>query len=83
MLIDVKVIPRASKNFIKDDGTRLKAYVTAPADKGRANQAVLELLSEYFQVRKSDIKIIRGEFSSLKTLEIQTAHACPLNPRKM
>jgi len=71
MHIHVKVIPRASRNLVKTDGTRLKVYVTAPADKGKANQALIELLAEYFGVRQSAIEIIKGKTSSLKTLEVQ------------
>ena len=70
MQISVKVIPRASRNYVKTEETRLKVYVTAPADKGKANQVVIGLLSEYFQVSKNNIHIVKGERAQLKIIEV-------------
>ena len=44
--------------------------VKAPPKEGRANQEVIELLSEYFHVSKSRIKIIKGHKSKNKIMEI-------------
>lgn len=70
MLIDIKVITNAKKNSIKEESGVTKVYITALPVKGRANKALIKFLSEHFRVKKSDIRIIRGEKSNRKTLEI-------------
>lgn len=54
-----------------DDGRRvLKATVTAPADAGRANEALLRLLSRSWRVPRRDFSIIVGSTSRDKTVRI-------------
>ncbi|HBR69778.1 MAG TPA: hypothetical protein DEA55_10430 [Rhodospirillaceae bacterium] len=73
----VKLSPKASRNEVKGwsqgpDGKRiLKASVTAVPEKGKANAALIDLLSARFGVPKSRISIVRGETDKLKTVEIQ------------
>jgi uncharacterized protein (TIGR00251 family) len=52
---------------------RLKVYLTAPAIEGRANEALIKILSAHFQVRKGDIRIVRGEKGRDKIVEIGVA----------
>ena len=47
----------------------LKA-LPAPAREGKANQALIELLSESFSVPKTSIKILLGKTSKKKLVEI-------------
>ncbi|MDP2939203.1 MAG: DUF167 domain-containing protein [Candidatus Omnitrophota bacterium] len=70
MIINLRVIPNAKRNLIKEEGARLKVYLNAPAKKGLANKQLLELLSERFQVGKNRIHIIKGEKSREKIVEI-------------
>ncbi|MCK5215934.1 MAG: YggU family protein [Candidatus Omnitrophica bacterium] len=70
MVIDVKVIPGAKKNIVKNEGKGLKVYVTAPADDGKANKAVVVILAEYFAVKKRDVAILKGLKSRHKTIKI-------------
>lgn len=70
MLLNVKVITNAKRNNIKEEAGVTKVYITAPPVKGRANKALLKFLSEHFNVRKGSIRIVRGEKSNYKTLEI-------------
>lgn len=70
MKLDVKVVPKASRNAVKEEGGRFKVYVTAPPEKGKANAAVLELLSRYFGVKKQKVVLLKGETSPFKTIEI-------------
>jgi uncharacterized protein (TIGR00251 family) len=49
----------------------LQARVTAPPDKGKANEALVSLLAKAFGVPKSHVAIVSGETSRLKILEIQ------------
>jgi len=45
--------------------------VRAPAREGKANQALIELLAHYFSVPKSSVRIIRGQTSRRKLVEIE------------
>ncbi len=51
------------------DGT-LKVKLTAPPVDGAANEALIELLAEYFDTSKQKIKIVRGMTSKNKIVEI-------------
>ncbi len=72
IVISVKVIPNAHKNEIVgwEDG-RLKMRVTAVPEKGRANEAVEELVAKLFKVSKSSVSVIKGHTSREKTVEIR------------
>jgi len=71
MIVTIKVIPNAKKNEVSEEGeNRLRIRTTAPALGGRANKALIELLAEFFKVKKSSIRIIRGEKSREKVVEI-------------
>ena len=71
MIIYVKVIPRSSKNeiVVQSDGV-YKICITAPPVDGEANKKIIELLSDYFDVAKSKIVIVRGESSRNKVVEV-------------
>ena len=69
MKLLVKVIPNAEKNEIKDfKGGILYVKISAPPVKGKANKELLKFLKRKFEVK--DIKIVSGEKSRLKTLDI-------------
>ena len=68
--INVRVIPRARQNKITVEDEKLRVHITvAPVD-GAANDAVIRALAKYFDVSKSQIKIIRGETSRNKVVEL-------------
>ena len=69
--INLRVIPRARQNKITTDadGT-LRVHITAAPVDGAANDAVIRALAEYFHVPKSQIKIVRGETSRNKIVEL-------------
>ena len=69
--INVRVIPRAKQNKITtDDDGRLRVHITAAPVDGAANDAVIRALADYFDVPKSQIKIIRGATSRNKVVEL-------------
>jgi uncharacterized protein (TIGR00251 family) len=71
MKFNVKVIPNAKRNDVSMEGEKLKIRVTAPAVDNKANKAVIEVLSEFFKMKKRDIKIISGEKNREKVIEIE------------
>lgn len=69
--IAVKVTPKASRNRIDPDSDPIRVYVTAPADKGRANAAVQKLLAKSMGVAKSRLHLLRGDTSRDKLFELR------------
>ena len=57
---NIRVTPHAKQNKVVESGGALRVYTTIAPENGRANGTVIELLSEYLDVPKSRIKIIRG-----------------------
>lgn len=74
VLIPVKAVPGASRTEIVGewDG-RLKIVVAAPPEKGKANQAIANLLAERLGVRRRDVSVVRGHTTPLKTIRIEGA----------
>jgi len=66
----VRVTPHAKQNKVVESDGVLRVYTTTAPEKGRANGAVIELLSEYFNVPKSRIKILNGLTFREKTITI-------------
>ncbi len=69
-LLQVRVIPNAKKSRILGERGRLKVYRTAPAIEGKANKALVEVLADHFGVRKSEVRIVKGEKGRDKVVEI-------------
>jgi uncharacterized protein (TIGR00251 family) len=69
--LSLKVAPKASRNAVTGwMGEVLKVSVTTAPEKGKANQAVIELLAEVLHLPKSAVRIVRGETSTSKLAEI-------------
>lgn len=71
MILTVKVIARASRCEVlpQADGT-YKVKLTRPALEGKANEQLREALSEHFHLPKAQVRILSGEHSSRKQIEI-------------
>ena len=68
----VVVKPQAKKAAVKKiSDAEYAVSVHAPAREGKANQAVIELLADYFKVPKSALRIVRGETAKRKVMEIR------------
>ena len=71
MKISVRVKPGSKKEGVERvDDTNYIAHVKAPPVEGKANDALVSLLSDYFGVPKSHIQIIKGTTSKYKLVEI-------------
>jgi len=70
MKIDIKVVPGAKKDLIKEENGQIKVYLTAPAVDGKANKGLISALSDHFGVKKRQLTIIKGLKSRQKTVNI-------------
>ena len=71
MRIRVRVVPRAKKSGIEPlpDGS-LRVRVSAPAEGGRANEAVIDALADHFHVPKRAVTIRQGLTTRSKLVDI-------------
>jgi uncharacterized protein (TIGR00251 family) len=67
-LIEVKVIPNANKTELMKTQSGFRARIRcAPVD-GKANEALIALLSDEFGIAKRNVEITRGKTSRTKTV---------------
>lgn len=70
--LTAKVVPRAARTQIVGlHGGALKINVSAPPERGKANQEVIKLLAETLGLRAGQLRVVSGGRSPLKTLAIQ------------
>ncbi len=75
MNIEVRVIPNARKRAITRAGSQLKVKLVSLPRDGKANEELIEYLSEVFGVKRSSIQIIRGEKERNKVVFIDINEA--------
>lgn len=71
MILTIIAHPNSKKPRIEKDlmGT-LHVYVNKPPLENKANEAVLEDLAKYLEIKKNQLILISGEKSKTKTFEI-------------
>lgn len=68
----ILVKPGSKKNeVIESLEGELIVRTTARAHDGEANKAVVQILAKYFKVGKTKIKIVSGEKSKRKIIEVE------------
>ncbi len=68
----IRAQPGAKKNAIGgEQGGALKVAVSAPPEDGRANEAILDLLRETFQLKRSRLEILKGQANRNKIVLIR------------
>lgn len=78
ILLKIKVEPRSSKKCITGViGDYIKVKLHAPPIEGAANEELIELIAEKLSIKKSSIKIISGQTSKNKILEIEGKYSIP------
>ncbi len=70
MIINVKVFPNSKNKKIVKNGDEIKVYLKSKPERGKANRELIDVLSKYFKVEKSKIRIIKGEKSRRKVVEV-------------
>ena len=72
--IDLEVTPGAKKSCFPGGYNqwreRIEIKLTAAAQKGKANNELIETLADYFKINTSSISIRSGARSTKKTIEI-------------
>ena len=77
MKLAIKVTPNSMQDLVKEGGVNaygnrvLKIKTGASAQDGKANEAVIKIVSEYFKVKRGAVKIISGETARLKIVEVE------------
>lgn len=66
----IKVITNAKKQEIKKQGDLLKVYLISKPEKGKANNELINLLTDYFKTSKSNINIRKGKKSKNKIIDL-------------
>jgi uncharacterized protein (TIGR00251 family) len=81
-LLPVRAQPGAKRSAVLgEQAGALKAAVTAPAQDGRANQALLELLRDALHLKRSQLELYSGEASRNKKLLIRGVSRSELEQR--
>lgn len=74
-LLSIYVQPKASRNTICGvHDQALKVALTAPPVDNKANKALIQFLSKKLTVRKGDIKLVSGQSSRRKVLQISVTN---------
>jgi hypothetical protein len=69
--LEVKVVPGAKRTEIVGRyGSGIKVRISAPPEDGRANRAVVELLSKALELHTKRVRIVHGLTSPNKRVEV-------------
>ena len=67
----MKVKAGGKREFVqKIDDDNFIVSVTSAPEKGRANEKIIQVLSDHFHVPKSAIKILSGHVSKTKLIQV-------------
>jgi len=82
VVLPVRAQPGASKSGVRgeQDGA-LKVGVTQIAEKGKANKALIEVLSKALNVRRSQLELLSGETSHNKRFLVRGVTLTELQQR--
>lgn len=67
----IKVVPNASRSRIAGMlGDRLKVQLAAPAEAGKANKALCELIARRLDIKRGEVTVTLGHTQPHKTLTL-------------
>jgi uncharacterized protein (TIGR00251 family) len=82
VLLKVRAQPGARRNEVKGvQAEMLKVAVTQVAEKGKANDAIIELLCDTLDLRKSQVTLLAGQTAPRKTLLVRGITLAELQAR--
>jgi uncharacterized protein (TIGR00251 family) len=69
--ITIKAVPGASRDRIVGPlGDALKVQVSAPPEKGKANEAIIKLIAETLGIRARSVTVVQGQSAPRKILRV-------------
>jgi uncharacterized protein len=81
-VVNVRAQPGARRNgIIGEQANALKVAVTAPPDKGRANDAIIEVLADALGVKRSQVELVSGPTNRQKKFLVRGLTADVLRNR--
>ncbi len=82
VILPVRAQPGARRSGLGgEQGGQLKVSVTQVAEKGKANQAIVRVLCDQLDLRKSQVELLSGEVASRKRFLIRGLRADELLAR--
>jgi uncharacterized protein (TIGR00251 family) len=76
VVVDVHVQPGARRSEVRGrHGDALAVRVAAPPDRGRANEALLTVLAEFFHVPRPQVELVAGHTSRRKRVALHDVDA--------
>lgn len=70
-LLQVKVVPGASRDRVAGRyGDGVKVQVSAPPEKGKANEAVARVLAEWLGISPKQVELVSGQSNPRKQFRI-------------
>lgn len=71
--LQVRVLPNAKRDGWSGvwNGTHYKVALRAPAVDGKANEALIEFLADFFKIPKRFFSIVQGQTARSKVVEIK------------
>jgi uncharacterized protein len=78
LILELHLQPGAKcDEIVGAHGDRLKVKINAPPVDGKANRHLIEFLARTFGVPKSQVILLRGETTRLKTVQIHAPAILP------
>jgi uncharacterized protein (TIGR00251 family) len=78
LILYAQIQPKSSKDEVVGMiGENLKIKITAPPIDGKANEHLCRFIAKIFNVSKSQVSILKGETSKIKTLLIKQPQQLP------
>jgi uncharacterized protein (TIGR00251 family) len=71
MKILVIVTPNSRVEEVTREADRFLVKVKEPPREGKANQSVIRLLASHFRVSQNYVRVLKGQTSKIKIVEIQ------------
>ncbi|MBD3300182.1 MAG: DUF167 domain-containing protein [Candidatus Moranbacteria bacterium] len=72
MQITVRVITNAKSNLIEKSAfDSYKVKLRSIPRKGKANRELIQVLSDFFKIKKSQISILKGQKDKIKIIEMK------------
>jgi len=70
-MININAHPNSSKRSIEMNDNTIEVYVKEPPEKGKANKAIMKLLSKQLKIQTSRLSIVRGLKAKKKIILIK------------